>query len=560
MAIISFIISLAGATMLLLFAVRMVRTGIERSLGASFQRVLTQNKSLVGSSISGVMLAVFLQSSAAVTLLATGFAANGYLAFPVGLAIVLGGDLGSALIIQVLSFEVEWLVPVLLAIGGWLFVKNENRKGKQLGRILMGVAFILISLQFLREAVLPIRDGDFLPAISDYLSRDFATAFIVGAAFAFVMHSSVATILMCVTLLQIGAIPFPVALSLLLGANLGSALIPIWLTRGMPIDARRIPFANLGLRGAGAVLVLIFVNLAIDPASLMVANAGQSLIYAHIGFNLIVLVVALPFCSLLEKPMIMLMPASLSANLDPYAAGTVSVLDRGALGNPTHSIANLKRELLRMTDLVDRMLCRVPELYESGGRDLTKELRVQDRVLNDALSGIRTYVADTQSDQFKKPDLKIVWGLMDYAIRLETAGDVVAQKLTMIAREKNSAKAKFSKEGWGELVSLHEAVRANLKLACNVLISDDLESARLLVVEKAEIKRVERKSRKLHLSRLQDGREESFETSDAHLETLRALRDINNHISAIAYPILYRNGQLLETRLIENLDGDGIND
>jgi phosphate:Na+ symporter len=213
-----------------------------------------------------------------------------------------------------------------------------------------------------------------------------------------------------------------------------------------------------------------------------------------------------------------------------------------------------------MTDLVDRMLCRVPELYESGGRDLTKELRVQDRVLNDALSGIRSYVADTQSDQFKKPDLKIVWGLMDYAIRLETAGDVVAQKLTMIAREKNSAKAKFSKEGWGELVSLHEAVRANLKLACNVLISDDLESARLLVVEKAEIKRVERKSRKLHLSRLQDGREESFETSDAHLETLRALRDINNHISAIAYPILYRNGQLLETRLIENLDGDGIND
>ena len=105
-----------------------------------------------------------------------------------------------------------------------------------------------------------------------------------------------------------------------------------------------------------------------------------------------------------------------------------------------------------------------------------------------------------------------------------------------------------------ELVHMHEAVAANLKLACNVLISDDLESARLLVMEKSEIKRAERKSRKLHLARLQDGRGESFDTSDIHLETLRALRDINSHISAIAYPILYRNGQLLETRLIQDMD------
>ena len=216
MAIVSFLIHLAGATMLLLFAVRMVRTGIERSYGASFQRVLTQQRSLGKASLVGVILAIVLQSSAAVALLSSGFAVSGILTFSLGLAIVLGGDLGSALVIQVLSFDLEWLVPLLLTVGGYLFVKTDAKKARQFGRILMGIAFILISLRFLREAMDPIRESAFLPALAEYLARDYITAFLVGGALAFVMHSSVAAILMCVTLVQIGALPFEAGLSLLL--------------------------------------------------------------------------------------------------------------------------------------------------------------------------------------------------------------------------------------------------------------------------------------------------------------------------------------------------------
>ena len=552
MAIMSFLVGLAGATMLLLFAVRMVRTGIERSFGASFQRVLTQNTNLVSSSLTGMVLAMVLQSSAAVALLASGFLASGYLTFSSGLAVVLGGDLGSALVIQILSFEIDWLIPMLLAIGGWLFVTTEHKKGRQLGRILMGVAFILISLQFLRDAMDPVRESSFLPATADYLAGDFITAFIIGAALAFVLHSSLAAILMCVTLVQIGAIPFPAALSLLLGANLGSAFIPIWLTRGMTVEARRIPVANLMLRGSWALVALLGINLAIDPTVLMLASPGQSLVYAHIGFNLSLLVVALPFSRSFEAPISLLMPVKLGTDLNMSEQEMTSALDPAALSNPKQSIASLKRELLRMTDLVDRMFRTVLQLYESGDREQMLAMRSQDEFANSALSGIRSYVASMPAGTYAKQDMKIVRGLMDYAIRLEAAGDIIAKKLTAIAKERQEKKARFSEEGWMELVHMHEAVCANLKLACNVLISDDLESARLLVMEKSEIKRAERKSRKLHLTRLHNGREESFETSDMHLETLRALRDINGHISAIAYPILYRNGQLLETRLIQD--------
>lgn len=554
MAIISFLISLSGATMLLLFAVRMVRTGIERSFGASFQRVLTQTKSLPGSSLTGLALAVVLQSSAAVAILVAGFAASGFLAFPTGLAIVLGGDLGSALIIQVLSFKMDWLVPMLLAVGGWLFVKTEHKNGRQLGRIIMGVAFILISLQFLREAMTPIRDSAFLPAIADYLARDFVTAFIVGAALAFVMHSSVAAILMCVTLVQVGAIPFAAALSLLLGANLGSAFIPIWLTRGMTAAARSIPAANLLVRGSWAIIVLLVINLASDPAILMFASPSQSLIYAHIGFNLSLLILVLPFCRILEPVLQTLMPSGVHADSNLAEQEVGAALDPLSAETPTLAIASLRRELLHMVGLVERMFKSVPDLYETGDRDEILAIRRQDQLVNKSLSEIRSFVANMTQENYTKQDKKVVRGLMDYAIRLETAGDVIAKTLTTIVEEKYEINIEFSPEGWSELVRMHEAVVANLTLASNVLISDDLESARLLVMEKAEIKRLERKSRKNHLTRLQNGRGDSLRSSDVHLETLRALRDVNSHIAAIAYPVLYRNGQLLETRLIQDME------
>ncbi|EBA17299.1 Na/Pi-cotransporter family protein [Roseobacter sp. SK209-2-6] len=553
MAILTFLISLAGATMFLLFAVRMVRTGIERSYGASFQRLLTGADSQIQASGVGLGLALVLQSSAAVALLVTGFAAGGFLGFPAGLAIVLGGDLGSALIIQILSFNLDWLVPALLAIGGYLFVKTEGKKTRQAGRILMGVAFILISLRFLREAMDPIRDSAFLPAVAGYLARDYLTAFLVGGALAFVMHSSVAAILMCVTLVQIGAIPFEAGLSLVLGANFGSGFIPVWLSRGMTQEARKIPFANLGLRGSWAVICLFAVNSPLAGGLLSGAEAGQDLVYAHLFFNGSLLLLALPLCRKIEPLMGQLMPAAVQDKDEIVPGRPVSALEPGVYGPPAQVLANLKRELLRMSDLVETMFRPLPELYRNGESDQIKAVQKLDAEVNACLSGIRSYVADMPDEEASKADLKAARDMVEYAIRLETAGDVASRRLAVLAGDLNKKNLQFSKEGWAEIQHMHESIMANLRLASNVLISDDLESARLLNSEKTELKRMERDSRKRHLKRLQNGERLSFDTSDIHLETLRALREFNSHIAAVSYPVLYKNGQLLETRLIEDM-------
>ncbi|THD81177.1 Na/Pi cotransporter family protein [Aliigemmobacter aestuarii] len=553
MAILWFLIHLAGATMLLLFAVRMVRTGIERAVGPAFREQLTRPRSAAGGAALGVALAVILQSSAAVSLLVAGFAASGGVPFASGLAVVLGADLGSALLIQILSLRLDWLVPVLLAVGGMLFLKTEGRNLKQAGRILMGIAFLLISLRFLRETMEPIRDSGLLPAIAGYLARDFVTAFLVGAALAFVMMSSVAAILMCVTVVAVGAFPLEAGLSLILGANLGSALIPVWLSRGMEPAARRIPLANLALRGVAAIVAVVAVNRLPLVEQLPPMPPAQTLIVLHIAFNA-ALLLALPFRRPLEAPIRRLMP-------DPPAPGPEvvpihhrSALDPTVLSRPSIALASIRHELLRMHQVVAEMMLPAMDLFSDYDRARMKAIRATDGVVNAAFDGIRRYAAQIAADRMRGDEEKELRDLLEYAIALEAAGDIVAKGLMSLADEMHDKRVRFSDEGARELRGMHDRVLSNMNLAAQVLVSGDVESARLLLSEKDEMRHLHRTTRKKHLRRLSAGEAVSFASSDIHLECAHALKEFNGQITAVAYPILFREGQLLDTRLITRME------
>lgn len=559
MAVAGFLIQFVAAIMMLLFAVRFVRTGIERRFGQFFQTVLTGHTSGVVAGLSGLAMAVVMQSATAVALLLTGFAAAGSIGFGFALAGVLGADLGSALVVQVLSFDLSWLQPLLLALGGWLYLKSGQGRMRLNGRILLGIAFILMSLQLLRDAVEPIRDSGALPAIAGYLANDYLTAFMAGAALAFAMHSSVAAVLTCVTLVHVGALHFDAGLSLVLGANLGSAFIPVWLTRGMEPSARRVPAGNLLIRGTGAIVILLGINLFGLSEAFHFASPGQSLLFAHIGFNLIVAVLGVALIGVVE-PFV--------ARLLPVPVDSVSVLDRlmepvNALDNPAgkgpeYALTAIRQELLQMVTRIERMLRTVTDLFETADEAAITALWEEDDHVNSQLAQIRRFVARLPRKKSNRVQLDTARGLFDYAIRLESAGDIVSKRLTTLARSKQNQRISFSRAGWAEIMELHGAVLGSFTLARHVLLAGDVDSARQLVLDKAEIKRMERASRKAHLKRLEKGKAESFQSSDLHLEIIRTLRDLHGHIAAVAYPILYRNGQVLETRLIT--DEDDINE
>jgi phosphate:Na+ symporter len=552
MVIVQFLLELAGATILLLFAVRMVRTGVERAFGASFRRLMTGSNARFRATFAGVALAAIMQSSVAVAMLIAGFVSAGTLSFQLGLPAMLGADLGSALVIQFLSMEISWLAPLLLVTGGLMFLKSQSALPKQIGRALLGVALILIALELMRATVTPIRDSAFLPQIAIFLERDFITAFLVGAVLTFIMHSSVAAVLMFVTMVAIGALPLMVGISLMLGANLGSSLLPLWMTRAMPPVARQVPVMNAILRGTAAVIMVVVVNRSPLIELLPDAGASQTVILGHVLFNALLLL-AVPFSGLLGTITARVMPED-AAGRDDIPAHHRSVLDLDALDDPTLAIASIKRELQRMLLIVEEMMLPVMGLLEDFDKDRMNWIIEKDLIINEALDGTRRYVADLSggngSQNGKASNRRELRNLLEFAIAIEAAGDVVSKTLSQLAANRNRNGIRFSEEGLAELRGMHDRVVANIALAGNVLVSGDVGIARRLIEEKGEFTHRQRKSRKSHLKRLAKGRVESLESSDLHLETGLAFKEFNSHVASIAYPILARKGQLLDSRLV----------
>ena len=547
MAILGFVVEIIAAVMLLLFAVRLVRTGIERRFGQSVAHFLASQRSSFMATAAGAVLAIMLQSSAAVALLLSGFAATGVMSFPTGFAALLGADLGSALVIQFLSLNLSWLQPLLLMVGGWLYLKTERQRLQIPGRIMLGLGLILVALTLLRAAVAPLSDSDVLPALADYIANDKMTGFLIGAALAFGLHSSVATILMVVVIVQTGALPFVSGLALVLGANLGSALVAVWLTRDMPLDARRVPIANAVVRGAMALVALYVVTSANLTDSLIIMSPAASLVLVHIGFNLMLVILFTPLSGLLEPPARILMPAPPDVSHDALET-PLSAFEKANIDDAAIALSSMRQEILQMLSEVESMYRPILTLYDEERPGAKEEWRAKDERVNTLFMNLRRFMAESARAQFSKPELKQSRALIEYAIRVEAAGDLVSKRLTSLAAEKHANRLEFSKSGSEELKQLHALVQSGFSLARHVLLVDDIEAARRLVLDKAEVKRRERNSRKAHLKRLEQG--QSLSSSDVHLETLRALRELYGHLAAVAYPILYRTGQVLETRLI----------
>ena len=485
----------------------------------------------------------------AVTILVSGLLGSSVLSFELGLAATLGADLGSALVIQFLSLDVPWLAPLLLVVGGMMLLKSETPLIRQIGRVIMGVALILISLGLIRTNVSPLSNSSFLPDLASILERDFLTAFLLGTLLAFLLHSSVAAVLMFVALVASEALPIMVGVSLVLGANLGSSLLPVWMTRTMSPKARQLPLMNLFIRGGAALSMVVIVNRTPLIGLLPEIHMGQQIILTHIIFNAMLLV-AIPFSGLIGRCATRLLPEH-HASKEDIPAHYRSVLDKSTLGTPALALACIQREIHRMLLLTQDMMLPIMNLFERYDKKQNKKIIANNKRLNDAFDGIRHYSGELSQQIASNSHRRQLRHLLEFAIAIEAAGNIIAKTLSPLALSRSKEGLHFSTEGLSELQGMHDRIIANISLASNVLVSRDVDIARQLIEEKSEFSHRQRKSRKSHLKRLAAGLTESLETSDLHLETSLAFKEFNSQIATIAYPILSRKGKLLNSRLVD---------
>lgn len=545
------LLHLAGAIALLLFATRMVRTGVERAYGDVLRtrlRAILRNPLLAIA--AGAALAISLQSATAVALIVGSFAGSGIVGGTSGLLAVLGADVGSALVVKLLSFNLSALVPLCLVAGTVLFMATERRDLLQFGRILIGVGLLILALQMIGQASEPLRESRILPVVVNYLAGDAVTAFLVAAAMTWLFHSSVAAILLFVALAARGLIPAELGAVLVLGANIGGGIIAVMLSRGAPPAARVVPLGNLIMRGSGALLALIGVIWLEPPLALLGAAPASQLVHLHIVFNFALALVGLPLAGLVsglaQRLTTLNTPLPTPESLD---ATELSALDEAALDTPSQALANATREVVRVCETVEIMLKRIMELYEQADDAGIKALAALDDRVDRRHAAIKLYLAKVTIRPLSEHEALRCQELIGACVKLEQVGDIIVRNMLVLVRKKLERKLEFTPEGWRELCAFHASVLANARLAFNVLVSRDPNTARQLVQEKDSLRLREKETSQSHFARLREGTARSLETSTIHLDTIRDLKQINSLLTSMAYPVLEEHGLLRGSRL-----------
>jgi phosphate:Na+ symporter len=541
-----FLVHIAGAAALLIWAVRLVRTGVERGWSVQLRRWLRRGaEHRLLAALAGTGAAIVLQSSTAVAILTANFVAAGTLAGTAGLAVLLGSDLGTAIVTQILLTRADWLVPVLLVAGVVIFQRSQTRDWRMAGRVLIGLALIFVALSMIRDATEPLRDSPGLASVMSYLGGDPVTAFVIGALFAWAVHSSVAAVLLFVTLAASSMLPVTAGIAMVLGANLGGAMIGFMLTLGSDLMARRVIMANLLVRGGGALAALLALATLQLPLGLLGASPARQVINLHLLFNLAALVVALP----LTSPLMRLAEGLIAPPSVPKTLDRVSALDPAALANPERALACAAREILQMGEGVEAMLRRVLGLYQNWDEQAADAIRNKEAEVDRIHLDTKLYLAKLPHTGSDEAITRRGLDLAEMAVNLENAGNAIAYNMLNLAKRLDNDGLSFSEMGSREITDFHDRVLSNAQAALNVLMTLNPDAARALVEEKDHVRDIEQSLQRSHLERLKEGRSESIETSNIHQETLRALKQVNTAFTQIAYPILSETGDLLASRL-----------
>lgn len=208
------LLGLLAAVALLVWGTHIVRTGLLRVYGANLRRVLASSvRNRFSALFAGVAVTSLLQSSTATTLIASSFVGQGLIATAPALAIVLGADVGTSVVVQLFSLDLSWLSPLLILLGVMLFLSRQNTTAGRLGRVAIGFGLIILALQLILETTRPLTANAGVKTLFATLSGDVLLDMVFAAIVTIVSYSSLAVVLLTATLAASSIISPEVALS-----------------------------------------------------------------------------------------------------------------------------------------------------------------------------------------------------------------------------------------------------------------------------------------------------------------------------------------------------------
>ena len=538
------LLDLMGGVALLLWGLHMVHSGILRAFGPDLRRLLAKAlDNRFAAFAAGLGLTALLQSSTATALITSSFAAEGLVSLVPALAIMLGANVGTTLIVQVLSFNIAAVAPVLFVLGLVAFRSGARSRIKDVGRVSIGLGLMLLALHILLDTLAPAENA---PGVRVLHERDHRRSRAVhrhrrcrhlGRAFERRQRAADHVA---------GLFAFHHAF-----CGAGARARRQSRQRHQPAVRRRAPRQSRELSPAGR-----------QPASTGWSACCWSLPFLHPIADGIAGLATRPRqddrriphrlqCrdrDPLHRPARRHGAAAEQAAAEsrpwkPIRRGrAISTRPRWKRPRSRWPTPRAKRCIWAI--IVEVMLRKVMAAMMTNDRSLVDQVSRMDNSVDSLDEAIKLYVTKLTRGSLDEHEGRRAMEIISFTINLEHIGDIIDKNLSELATKKIKRRFQFSPEGAEELSAFHKRTMDSLRIAFGVFMSGDVNEARKLLAEKAALRNAELAATERHLDRLREGRPETIETTSLHLDVLRDLRRIHSHICSVAYPVLDAAGEL----------------
>lgn len=527
-------ISLFGGMLLLLYGIKLLNDGLQNAVGSrirSLLRSLTSNRlSAVGG---GAFITGLIQSSSATSVMLVGFVSAGLMSFRQTLAVILGADIGATLTVQLIAFHVYDYAVLLIGIGLSFTLFAKKMHFRNLGQGTLGFGFVFLSIKIMVEAITPLQSNELFRQVFIALTDTPIIGIVLSAGITALIHSSAATMGVALILASSGLIALPAAISIVLGANIGTCATAFVASLSSPAEARRVAWAHMLFKVFGVLALMPFLGAFEHLVTLTAPDLTRQIANANTLFNVVMAVVFLPLIVPFSKLVTHLVPEK----AEEKKVGPM-YLDEHVLSTPALALGQASREALRVSDIVREMLVDVIKVFQSDDPDSINAIKNKDNLIDLLDRHIRLYITQLSSTHLTQAQSRRSMAVLEISRNLENIGDIIDRNIMPLALKRISKGITFSPEGLDEIVLFHKKVIENFDIAVSAFGSNDRALADEVLRNKEDLGMLERELVQAHLDRLRKGFRESIETSHVHLDLIGNLARINSLITHIIYPII----------------------
>jgi len=492
MSVALIILTIAGASALFLYGLKLMSESLQKIMGDWLQIMLGSISSNRAKGLmTGVFITALIQSSSATTVMVVSFVNAGILRLSEAVGVIMGANIGTTLTAWIVSFfgfqiDISLLVLPLIGLGIPLIFSN-NRNVKNWGEMLLGFSLIFIGLGFLKQFIPDAGASVLLEAINFLKSFEYGAYIVfllIGAVFTAFTRSSNAVFAVIAVLCFKGWISFDLAVSMILGINIGKTLSAIRASQIANTNARRAALAHffynligifwgiilLPVLVKGVIFLSVFVGIG-NP-SLEPQAVPLSLALFHMLFNVVNTLVLFQFLRQLTKYIIKKIPLD-SRGEDEFK---LTHIKTGMLSTPDASLFQAKREAIVFAESVRKMFMSVERIiFEKSEKEyltLKEDIGAKEIQADRLEKEIATFLTKVSEGRLSESSSRRLRALYEMIDDMESIADSCNNILNIVERKKLK-KIEFPEPINNNIQLMFNMVQESLDIMVTVLTHDE---------------------------------------------------------------------------------------